>query len=136
MPNYANPMGAVDDWYNLYNKLIGQAGQGKQKEAYSQYQQVLPWWSWNMFEEQPQSGYGAYTNFMRQGESPAYGSWLQNQYNRYYPEYQSVAAGDPGLMWQDFLQTKNPMNDFGLQSPYDRGERGAGYFSPTMRMTR
>jgi hypothetical protein len=91
----------------------------------------------DILDQDPSGAYAAYSNLTGYDKGTGYQGWLNSQQTKYRGQYETMAAGDPALMWVDFLNRINPEADYKLTtSPYDRGEYRSGYsLSPTMRMT-
>lgn len=129
--NYAFPGSSLDQW-------LGFTLQGGQPSSvpWGDYLNQFPtWWTRQFLEESPRTAYNAYSTIANTGQSDAFRNWLDNQFNRYYGEYQTAATLNPTLWWTDFLSYVRPYQDFSFTSPFNRGERPS-LFAPTMRMLR
>ena len=126
------PSTEMPGWLNLLRGATGKA-----TPNWEDYIKSMGSVQMDLLDRDPEGAYAAFSNLAGYNQGTAYQKWSNSQYDKYRGQYETVAAGDPGLMWYEFLNRINPEADYKLTtSPYDRGEYRSGYsLAPTMRMT-
>ena len=82
------------------------------------------WLDW--LEEEPNILFKA---LMPKNQTTPFADYYNSQYNQVYGNYlgklgqMGIAGQSPNLSFYDYMQTYNPMRDFQLLSPGQRGER-------------
>lgn len=60
------------------------------------------------------------------------GRYVQGQQGNYQNEFLGRLINDPTLQWEDYLKKKNPLQEFNMLAPSQRGEN-TGLFNPRVQ---